>query len=308
MYIQKSNSGVTRDLFIRFNSKRSERIFCSRICKAVQPYSVTEKYWRGSKEPVVILLGWAGCRDKHLSKYSAIYNQQGCVTVRYTAPLRTVFISESFGYKELRSTAHKLLEILYDYEVENNPIVFHVFSNGGFMLYRYMVELLQSQKQFDSLCVVGAVVDSAPGNQNVRGALRALRTTLGPNVHAVLRCFLLVLFAVMVVLLRVVLYPLTKHFHQNHYDAMMNRPAPWPHMFLYSRADRVIRHADVEQMVRTLQDKGLSVDSFDFITPAHVSLFRDCPEDYSSRCLTFLGRCMSNSQETLKKRRLQLNH
>ncbi|XP_076829043.1 transmembrane protein 53 isoform X2 [Brachyhypopomus gauderio] len=269
---------------------------------------VSEKYWRGSKEPVVILLGWAGCRDKHLSKYSAIYNQQGCVTVRYTAPLRTVFISESFGYKELRSTAHKLLEILYDYEVENNPIVFHVFSNGGFMLYRYMVELLQSQKQFDSLCVVGAVVDSAPGNQNVRGALRALRTTLGPNVHAVLRCFLLVLFAVMVVLLRVVLYPLTKHFHQNHYDAMMNRPAPWPHMFLYSRADRVIRHADVEQMVRTLQDKGLSVDSFDFITPAHVSLFRDCPEDYSSRCLTFLGRCMSNSQETLKKRRLQLNH
>ena len=28
------------------------------------------------KEPVVILLGWAGCQDKHLAKYSAIYDQR----------------------------------------------------------------------------------------------------------------------------------------------------------------------------------------------------------------------------------------
>lgn len=267
---------------------------------------LSEKYWRGSKEPVVILLGWAGCRDKHLSKYSSIYNTQGCVTVRYTAPLKTVFISESFGYKELRSTAHKLLEILFDYEVENNPIFFHVFSNGGFMLYRYMVELLQSHKQFSSLCVVGTVVDSAPGSQNVRGALRALKTTLGPNVNVLLRCFLLALFAVMVVLLRVVLYPLTKYFHKNHYDAMMERPAPWPQMYLYSRADRVIRYRDVERMVRALQEKGLSVESFDFITPAHVSLFRDCPEDYSSRCHTFLTSCMTSHEGTQSTKRFQV--
>lgn len=30
-----------------------------------------------SKVPVVVLLGWAGCRDKYLSKYSAVYENEG---------------------------------------------------------------------------------------------------------------------------------------------------------------------------------------------------------------------------------------
>lgn len=29
------------------------------------------------KLPVVMLLGWAGCKDKYLSKYSAIYEERG---------------------------------------------------------------------------------------------------------------------------------------------------------------------------------------------------------------------------------------
>ncbi|KAG5286688.1 hypothetical protein AALO_G00017700 [Alosa alosa] len=269
---------------------------------------ISERHWRGTKEPIVILLGWAGCRDKHLVKYSSVYTQQGCITLRYTAPLKTVFISESFGYKELKHTAFKLLETLYDYEVENNPIIFHVFSNGGFMLYRYIVELLQRDQQFSNLCVLGAVVDSAPGSANVKGALRALRTTLGPNINVFLRYLLMALFAVTVVLIRIVLYPITKYFHKNHYDALMDRPAPWPQLYLYSRADPVIRYTDVERMVSVLQGKNLSVQSFDFVTPGHVSLFRDFPEDYSRRCLDFLNSCMTNSEGTKLKKRLVIQN
>ncbi|KAJ8270871.1 hypothetical protein GJAV_G00120210 [Gymnothorax javanicus] len=267
---------------------------------------VTERHWQGSKEPVVILLGWAGCKDKHLTKYSSIYNDRGCITVRYTAPLKTVFISEAFGYKELNITALKLLELLYDYEVENNPIFFHIFSNGGFMLYRYMAELVQSHTRFSTLRVVGAVVDSAPGSQNVRGALRAITIALGPNTNAVLRYFLLGLFAFMVFLLRIVLYSVTKYIHKNHYDAMRDRPAAWPQLYLYSRADQVIRHRDVEQMVKVLQEKGSAVDSFDFGTSAHVSHFRDFPEEYTSRCWAFLKRCMQETVGTQKKVRLSV--
>ncbi|XP_036410682.1 transmembrane protein 53 [Megalops cyprinoides] len=263
---------------------------------------ITEKYWQGSKEPVVMLLGWAGCKDKHLSKYSSIYNEQGCITVRYTAPLKTVFISESFGYKELSTIAHKLLELLYDYEVENNPIFFHVFSNGGFMLYRYMAELLCSHGRFSTLKVVGTVVDSAPGSQNVRGALRAITASLGPNINVVLLYFLLALFACMVFLLRIVLYSVTKYIHKNHYDALRDSPSPWPQLYLYSRADRVIRHRDVELMVKAVQEKGVPVDSFDFGTPAHVSLFRDFPEEYSRRCLDFLASCMQKAAGAQKKK------
>ncbi|XP_071774658.1 transmembrane protein 53 [Centroberyx gerrardi] len=276
----------------------------------VFPDAVTsERHWQGTKEPVVILLGWAGCKDKHLSKYSSIYNEQGCVTIRYTAPLKTVFISESFGYKELSSTALKLLEILYDYEVENSPIFFHIFSNGGFMLYRYVVELLHSDKQFSSLHVIGAVVDSAPGSGNVRGALRALRATLGPKINPVLRYVLLALFAVTVFLLRVVLYPVTKYIHKNHYDALRERPPAWPQLFLYSRADQVIRHGDVELMVETLQQKGLPVDSFDFVSTPHVSHYREFSEQYAQKCRDFLVACMKDSEGSeMKKRRHVQNH
>ncbi|XP_041658310.1 transmembrane protein 53 [Cheilinus undulatus] len=266
----------------------------------------SEKHWQGTKEPVVILLGWAGCKDKHLSKYSSIYNEQGCVTIRYTAPLKTVFISESFGYKELSSTALKLLEILYDYEVENSPIFFHIFSNGGFMLYRYIVELLHNDKQFSSLRVIGAVVDSAPGSGNVRGALRALRATLGPKISPVLRYVLLALFAVTVFLLRIVLYPLTKYVHKNHYDAVQERPPAWPHFFLYSRADQVIRHRDIEVFVDTLKQKGIPVDIFDFFSSPHVGHFRDFPEQYSLKCRDFLVACVKNLDGTEIKSRQRI--
>lgn len=266
-----------------------------------------ERHWHGTKEPVVILLGWAGCKDKHLSKYSSIYNEQGCVTIRYTAPLKTVFISESFGYKELSSTALKLLEILYDYEVENSPIFFHIFSNGGFMLYRYIVESLHSNKQFSSLCVIGAVVDSAPGSGNVRGALRALRATLGPKISPVLRYILIALFAVTVFLLRIVLYPLTKYIHKNHYDAVQERPPSWPHLFLYSRADQVIRHRDIEVFMETLKQKSVPMDSFDFLSSPHVGHYRDFPEQYALKCRDFLFSCMKDSEgaEMKKRQRVQ---
>lgn len=231
---------------------------------------------------------------------------QGCITVRYTAPLKTVFISESFGYKELKTTAHKLLELLYDYEVENNPIFFHVFSNGGFMLYRYMAELLRRHTRFSTLRVVGAVLDSGPGSQDVRGALRAITAALGPNINVVLLYLFLGLFGFMVFLVRIVLYSVTKYIHKNHYDAMRDHPSAWPQLYLYSRADRVIRHRDVEQMVKAVKEKGVTVDSFDFGTSSHVSHFRDYPEEYSSRCLAFLTRCMQTTAGSQTKQRISM--
>lgn len=268
--------------------------------------ATSERYWQGTKEPVVILLGWAGCKDKHLCKYSSIYNEQGCVTIRYTAPLKTVFISESFGYKELSSTALKLLEILYDYEVENSPIFFHIFSNGGFMLYRYIIDFLHNDKQFSSLRVIGALVDSAPGSGNVRGALRALAATLGPKITPVLRYVLLALFAVTVFLLRVVLYPLTKYIHKNHYDAVQEKPPAWPHFYLYSRADQVIRHEDIEVFVETLKRKGVPVDSFDFVSSPHVGHLREFPEQYALKCRDFLVACMKELEGTDKQKRQRI--
>lgn len=31
--------------------------------------------------PIVLLLGWAGCKDRYLMKYSKIYEDRGCVLI-----------------------------------------------------------------------------------------------------------------------------------------------------------------------------------------------------------------------------------
>uniref|UniRef100_A0A8D0GEQ9 Transmembrane protein 53 n=1 Tax=Sphenodon punctatus TaxID=8508 RepID=A0A8D0GEQ9_SPHPU len=143
---------------------------------------------RGTKNdrPVVILLGWAGCQDRHLAKYSTIYHEQGCIVIRYTAPWRMIFFSESVGIKSLRTLARKLLELLFVYKIENQPLLFHVFSNGGAMLYRYVTELLRMHLPFRHLKVVGAIFDSAPGRKNLWGSIRALAIVLA-STNALLR-------------------------------------------------------------------------------------------------------------------------
>ena len=75
---------------------------------------------------------------------------QGCIVIRYTAPWHMVFFSESLGIPSLRVLAQKLLELLFDYEVEKEPLLFHVFSNAGVMLYRHVLELLEDQSDIVS--------------------------------------------------------------------------------------------------------------------------------------------------------------
>ncbi|XP_063795532.1 transmembrane protein 53 [Pseudophryne corroboree] len=254
--------------------------------------------WDQQREPVVILLGWAGCKDKYLAKYSSIYHNQGCVVIRYTAAWRTVFFAESFGFRSLRHQAQKLLELLFDYEIEKNPIIFHVFSNGGFMLYRYVVELLRTDWQLSKLQVVGTIFDSAPGNRNVRGSVRALNTILEPKTNRLLRYLALAAFAALVFVLRIILYPMTRLLHENHYDTMKKDPSLWPQLYLYSRGDSIISYVDVEKMIAFRQCRNLPTECIDFQESEHVSHYRRYPQRYTEICISFLRDCVCKASRS----------
>ncbi|NWH78268.1 TM53B protein, partial [Piaya cayana] len=245
-------------------------------------------------QPVVILLGWAGCQDRYLAKYSTIYSQKGCNVIRYTAPWRMIFFSETFGIRSLQTEARRLLELLFDYRVENRPVLFHVFSNGGAMLYRYVIEALHTHKPFENLKVVGTIFDSAPGRRNLRGGLRALATVL-VSANVLLKYFLLFAFATTAVVLRILLYPLTCFIHETHYDALLKAPSQWPELYLYSQADAIISSSDVQRMADARQQLGVSVKAVDFLDSAHVSHMRAYPTYYSNLCTTFLSDCVGGS-------------
>ncbi|NWX11645.1 TM53B protein, partial [Aegotheles bennettii] len=245
-------------------------------------------------QPVVILLGWAGCQDRYLAKYSVIYSQKGCTVIRYSAPWRLIFFSESFGIRSLQTPARRLLELLFDYSIENRPVLFHVFSNGGVMLYRYIIEALHTHKPFKNLKVAGTIFDSAPGRRNLIGALRALATIL-VSKNVLLKYFLLFSFATMAVVLRILLYPLTRFVHESHYDALLKAPSRWPELYLYSQADAIIKASDIEHMADARQQLGVSVRAVDFSDSAHVSHMRAYPTYYSKLCTTFLADCVGVS-------------
>ncbi|NWZ77960.1 TM53B protein, partial [Poecile atricapillus] len=245
-------------------------------------------------QPVVILLGWAGCQDKYLAKYSAIYSQKGCTVIRYTAPWRMIFFSETFGIRSLQTPARRLLELLFDYSVENRPVLFHVFSNGGAMLYRYIIEALHTHKPFQNLRVAGTIFDSAPGRRNLRGGLRALATVL-VSMNVLLKYFLLFTFASMAVVLRILLYPLTRFIHESHYDALLKAPSRWPELYLYSQADLIIKASEVQLMANARQQLGVPVKAVDFSDSPHVSHMRVYPTYYHSLCTTFLSDCVGSS-------------
>lgn len=46
----------------------------------------------GTKDVTVILFGWAGCKDRYLAKYSAIYEQAGYGNRHDTVYRRLVFL------------------------------------------------------------------------------------------------------------------------------------------------------------------------------------------------------------------------
>ncbi|XP_061423637.1 transmembrane protein 53 [Lethenteron reissneri] len=241
-----------------------------------------------SEEPVVFLLGWAGCRDKHLAKYSSIYQQQGCITVRYTAALRDVFLSDPLGGERLRVVACQLLELLADYGVEGQPVLIHVFSNGGAMLYRRLAQEIVARGH--TVQVVGAVFDSAPSDRHVRGLTRALNAILKTRANTAMRLLALLLYTIVVLFLKFFAIPLG--LVKSTYKVLVRGRWRWPELYLYSQADSIVPWRDVCRIAEERRTTGVRVRCHDFVTSEHVSHFRAFPEEYTARCVAFLRECL----------------
>ncbi|XP_043376541.1 transmembrane protein 53 isoform X2 [Dermochelys coriacea] len=216
--------------------------------------------------------------------------RKGCTVIRYTAPWKMMFFADSFGIRSLQTPARKLLELLFDYKIEKKPLLFHVFSNGGVMLYRYILELIHMHGQFSSLKVVGTIFDSAPGRRNMTGSLRALAAVLG-STNVLLKYCLLLVFAILVVVLRILLYPVTRFFHETHYDTLLKGPSRWPELYLYSKGDRIILASDIEHMIEARRQHNVAVRAVDFSDSAHVSHLPAYPSYYMSLCTSFMYDC-----------------
>jgi hypothetical protein len=97
-------------------------------------------------QTVVVLLGWLGSKQKHLKRYAEWYTSRGFHAVTFTLPM-----SDIVSYN-VRGKAEKNVEMLSEHladwvrEEDGKKIVFHTFSNTGWLWYMHLLLDLSQQE------------------------------------------------------------------------------------------------------------------------------------------------------------------
>ena len=250
----------------------------------------------GRTEPLVILLGWVGCVDKHLAKYSAIYQSKGYATIRYTAPPEQHF----YKTEKLQETAVKILELIFDLGLEESPIFFHLFSNGGCALYRHITETVHGPfaPEFAALNIAGCVYDSCPTKPTIASGIRAMSAS-DPKAGLFTKLARIILFVVLNLLS--VFVPSTweaRKIRKTYIKALKEDRSRSPQLYLYSKADAVCPWQDVEDVIAARGELGVDVRQICWEDSEHCSHLLRHKEEYVKICHDFVDNCLENVIDT----------
>ncbi|KAL0277325.1 UNVERIFIED_CONTAM: hypothetical protein PYX00_004663 [Menopon gallinae] len=240
------------------------------------------------KLPVIVLLGWAGCQDKYLSKYSAIYEQRGCITLRCTAPVVATFMR----HDRLPKLGKKLLDVIYDMTLDEHPIFFHIFSNGGAFFYQHISFHMQRQER--KLQVKGVIFDSAPGEKRFYSVYRALSAIIGGSQwYNVPLAFVIALFLFLSFLIMAYIKAFL-HMKKPQTDPIVlaDEPFNWPQLFIYSKNDELVRFEDVEKFISMREKRGIRVERLCLENSPHVQHLITVREQYITTVLNFVHNCL----------------
>ncbi|XP_077981719.1 transmembrane protein 53-like [Glandiceps talaboti] len=245
-------------------------------------------------EPVVVLLGWSGCQDKHLAKYAAIYQQQRLATIRYILPMVDAFLRPA----KVQETASKIVDLFFDLGLEKNVIFFHVFSNNGGFLYRCITEILHDHRKDPKLSVIkvgGVVFDSSPAPATVTGASSAIVTAMQSS-NFILRYACAVLFVVNAMCVRFlgVFIPAVHRWdveYRQYMPALEQDKGRYPQLFLYSKADEIVPFADIESFAEQRRKSGVPVRLVCWEDTPHCAHLTKHREEYINQCAQFITEC-----------------
>ncbi|XP_055541929.1 transmembrane protein 53-B [Wyeomyia smithii] len=246
--------------------------------------------------PIVLLLGWAGCQDKYLMKYSKIYEDRGLITIRYTAPVNNLF----WKRKAMVQIGEKILKLIYDMNFDSHPLIFHVFSNGGAFLYQHIALANRRSKRPVRIC--GMIFDSAPGDRRILGLFRAISAILGKErrCNALVSAFMAISIIFLWTFedsfnyLRNLVYSDGYEVQTNPSHNLKYECNEWPQLFLYSKTDRLIPYTDIEKFAVYRQKCGTDVRMVCFDRSEHVKHYIRHPQEYIYSVCKFINDCLAN--------------
>ncbi|XP_010103608.2 transmembrane protein 53 [Morus notabilis] len=268
---------------------------------------------------VVVLLGWLGAKQKHLKRYAEWYTSRNFHVITFTFPM-----SEILSY-QVGGKAEKHINLLVDHltdwleEEHGKNLVFHTFSNTGWLTYGAILERFQKQDPSLMGRIRGCIVDSAPAaapdpqvwasgfsaaflkkysvatkgvvgtNESGTEALAASKELVEPK-PAVTETALLVLLEKF---FEVVLNLPTVNRRLSDVLGLLSTQQPsCPQLYIYSSADRVIPAGSVESFIEKQRKAGHVVRSCNFVSTPHVDHFRNDPKLYTSQLTQFLEDCV----------------
>ncbi|CAN6481708.1 unnamed protein product [Victoria cruziana] len=281
---------------------------------------------RGDKsKTTVVLLGWLGAKQKHLKRYAEWYTSRGFNAVTFTFPMSDV-VSYTPGGK-----AEQHLGLLVNHlahwmgEDHGNKLVFHTFSNTGWLTYGVILEKLSHHDQSIEK-IKGCIIDSAPvaapdpqvwasgfsaailKKQSV--ATKASIRPVEGGVEIVVDANTLALEHKPAVTETALLAILEKFFEvvlnlpsvnkrlSDVLDILSSKQPKCPQLYIYSTADRVIPAKSVESFIDEQRKAGHVVRACNFIFSPHVDHFRNNPSLYSSQLTGFLEDCVLVCKES----------
>ncbi|KAF7808372.1 transmembrane protein 53 [Senna tora] len=268
---------------------------------------------------VVVILGWLGSKQKHLKKYAEWYTSRGFHVITFTFPMSEVLSYQPGGKAE--QNVHLLVDHLAGWLEEENQknLVFHTFSNTGWLTYGVILE--QFQKQDPSIMgrIRGCIVDSAPvahldpevwasgfsaaflkkNSVATKGSVTSNYTGIEASIprdepaptEAALLLILRKFFQVVLNL------PAVNRRLSDVLNMLSSRQPKCPQLYIYSSADRVIPAGSVESFVEKQRGAGHNVRACNFVSTPHVDHFRNDPKLYTSQLTQFLDECALTSSK-----------
>ncbi|KAK3155949.1 hypothetical protein QOZ80_2AG0100850 [Eleusine coracana subsp. coracana] len=272
----------------------------------------------GDGATLVVLLGWLGARQKHLRRYADIYRERGVGAVRFVVPVREL-LGLDLGRRVERRVADLAAEIAAWCDADRRrTLLFHTFSNTGWLAYGAVLENLQSRSDITER-IRGCIVDSAPVLEirpEVWAAgfsvamLKKSSSMVAPSVDSLdepivngtlnrvssnvtrpswRECFLL---STLQKFFEIILHVPDVNTRLCRVLSMLSEKQPsCPQFYLYSSADKVIPAECVESFIKLQKTLGRSVFAHNFVSSPHVDHYRSFPHVYSAKIDEFLKIC-----------------
>lgn len=257
-------------------------------CKLhVEQHADTYASGRLVKKTAVVLCGWFGAQQRHLSRYGTLFSRLGYNVCMVTAPTSVVFaLTRRKARLFTLSLIRQLIEELNEGKGEEISFVFVFFSNGGAFIANELSALLHGETAGEELSttdrravevvkdgLAAVMFDCGPCYMHEEHGAKALAAGMPRMIP---RAWVMTGHRMFDWIRKTMVCDMSKEF----WEGMKHAQFSCVEMYVFSRSDEL---CDVEELVRLIRfrkERGHAVFWWMVEDAAHVQVMRLYKREY----------------------------